>query len=567
MTRHFEIKNKFLGVFLSLSLALSVFGAINAAPSSAAVSAAGANCSTLNVQDYVNGTALVCATNSSGAKVWTKYFTAGAGGTVTIGIGALPASLEAYAASAPPRSYVVAAIYSGLTRVDLSTGTPILMPNAADSWAQEKGRPQVWVFNIIKGKEFPNGEPMNADAVKASLDYVMNPKNNAGLRAKVLDITKIEVASEYQVKITTSAPRYLLPRTLSTIPILPPKLFAEQGASTFYKTPVGTGPFKATSFTPGVQLTLEANPYSLRVKPSASKIIFKVIPEDSSRMAALRSGGVDVVTKVPTDSITTLKSANFDIKSIVEPATYIMSLMAKSGPLADKRVRQALNYAVNKQALIDGINGGLGQIAQAQLIPKGLTGFCESISAYPYDLDKANDLMKAAGIAKKSINLVFQSSTAYITNDVLMAQAISQMFEKLDAVNSVKVEVLEFSKFLDVYYLRGAIPRKDLFAWRMSSSPDLDALVQMERYTTGYPTSNIGYSNRNYDVAINAAAALDVKSTARTARLCKAASILKEDAPILWGIHTPDVWAGNKALERLTVDAGGNIDLVSIGNK
>jgi ABC-type oligopeptide transport system substrate-binding subunit len=148
-----------------------------------------------------------------------------------------------------------------------------------------------------------------------------------------------------------------------------------------------------------------------------------------------------------------------------------------------------------------------------------------------------------------------------------MAQAISQMLEKLDAVNSVKVEVLEFSKYLDVYYLRGAIPRKDLFAWRMSSSPDLDALVQMERYTTGYPTSNIGYSNRNYDVAINAAAALDVKSTARTARLCKAASILKEDAPILWGIHTPDIWAGNKALERLTVDAGGNIDLVSVGNK
>ena len=95
MTRHFEIKNKFLGVFLSLSLALSLFGAINAAPSSAAVSAAGAKCSTLNVQDYVNGTALVCATNSSGAKVWTKYFTGGAGGTITIGIGALPASLEA----------------------------------------------------------------------------------------------------------------------------------------------------------------------------------------------------------------------------------------------------------------------------------------------------------------------------------------------------------------------------------------------------------------------------------------------------------------------------------------
>jgi len=117
MTRHKKIKNKFLGVFLSSCLAASVLGAFNAAPSSAA-STAGAKCSTLKVQDYVDGNALVCATNSSGAKVWTKYFTGGAGGTITIGIGALPASLEAYAASAPPRSYVVAAIYSGFAIIN-----------------------------------------------------------------------------------------------------------------------------------------------------------------------------------------------------------------------------------------------------------------------------------------------------------------------------------------------------------------------------------------------------------------------------------------------------------------
>jgi peptide/nickel transport system substrate-binding protein len=342
--------------------------------------------------------------------------------------------------------------------------------------------------------------------------------------------------------------------------------FAAQGATTFWRAPIATGPFIATKFTPNVELVLEPNPFSLRVVPAAKKVTFKVIPEDSSRMSGLRSGGLDVVNKVPTDDLTPLKSANFAIQAITEPATYHMSLMAKTGPLADKRVRQALNYAVNKQLLITGVNGGYGSIAQAQLVPSNLTGFCKDIKAFPFDLKKANDLMKAAGYTSTSkLNLTFQTSTAYITNDVLMAQAIAQMVEKLDAVEKVTVEVLEFSKFLDVYYLRGAIPRKDMFAWRMSSSPDLDAGVQMERYTSTYSTHNIGFANAKYDKFMEDALALKLGSPARTAAFCGAGKILKEEAPILWGIHTPDIWAGKKTLKRFLVDAGGNIDLVGIG--
>ncbi len=172
--------------------------------------------------------------------------------------------------------------------------------------------------------------------------------------------------------------------------------------------------------------------------------------------------------------------------------------------------------------------------------------------------------MKQAGVS--NLKLTFQTSTAYITNDVLMAQAIAQMIERLDAVDKVEVEVLEFSKFLDVYYLRGAIPRKDLFAWRMSSSPDLDAGVQMARYTSTYSTHNIGYSNSRYDELIAQATSLSTRSAARTRAFCEASAILKEDAPILWGIHTPDIWAGKKSTKRFLIDSGGNIDLVTIGN-
>lgn len=551
---------KSLSAFVSLAVAISLLGAFNSAASANTI-AAGAKCKTLNEQEYVNNGVLVCKAGKNG-RTWVKSFDGGAGGTITIGMGALPPSLEAYAASAPPRSFVVGAIYSALTRIDLSTGTPIVKPNVADSWSQE-GNSRTWVFNLIQGKKFPNGEPVDATAVKASLDFVLNAANRQNLRSKISAITRVEVLSQYKVRFTTSEPRYLLPRSLGVIPILPPKEFAAKGPAAFYRAPIGTGPFVATSFTPNVELVLEANPFSLRVVPSAKKIVLRVIPEDSSRMSALRSGGLDVVAKVPTDDIKPLRSG-FNVRAIIEPATYHMSLMTKTGPLADKRVRQALNYAVDKQALIDRVNGGLGSIAQAQLVPSNLTGFCKEVTAYPYDLKKANALMKQAGVS--GLKLTFQTSTAYITNDVLMAQAIAQMLERLDAIDKVEVEVLEFSRFLEVYNLRGTIPRKDLYAWRMSSSPDLDAAVQNERYTTAYPTHNIGYSNARYDELIAQASALSTRSPARTRAFCEAGKILKEDAPILWGIHTPDVWAGKKSTKRFTIDAGGNIDLVSIGN-
>jgi peptide/nickel transport system substrate-binding protein len=566
MAKFVTFSKKMLGVTVSCALAFSLIGAFSTPATAVTKAVAGAKCVNLNEQEYINNGVLVCKGTKTGPKKWTKAYTAGTGGEVTIGIGSLPPSLEAFAASAPPRSFVVAAIYSALTRVDLSTGTPIIKPNVADSWSQEKGVPENWIFNIIQGKKFPNGELVDAMAVKASIDWVMNPANKAGLRAKIADIRRVDVVSDYKVRIVTYAPRDLLPRVLGTIPILPPVAFAAQGATTFWRAPIATGPFIATKFTPNVELVLEPNPFSLRVVPAAKKVTFKVIPEDSSRMSGLRSGGLDVVNKVPTDDLAPLKSANFAIQAITEPATYHMSLMAKTGPLADKRVRQALNYAVNKQLLITGVNGGYGSIAQAQLVPGNLTGFCKDIKAYPFDLKKANDLMKAAGYTSTSkLNLTFQTSTAYITNDVLMAQAIAQMVEKLDAVEKVTVEVLEFSKFLDVYYLRGAIPRKDMFAWRMSSSPDLDAGVQMERYTSTYSTHNIGFANAKYDKFMEDALALKLGSPARTAAFCGAGKILKEEAPILWGIHTPDIWAGKKTIKRFLVDAGGNIDLVGIG--
>jgi peptide/nickel transport system substrate-binding protein len=565
MEKFMLLPKKSLSALTGISLMLSVLGAVSTSATAATSIVLGSKCDNLKEQNYVSYSRVyICETNSSGNKVWTKLFKAGAGGTVTIGIGALPATLEAYAASAPPRSFIVAAIYSALTRIDLSTGKPIVKPNVADSWSQETGKPENWIFDIVQGKKFPNGESVDAKAVKASIDWVSDPSNKAGLRAKISDIKSVEVISDYKVRIITSAPRDLLPRVLGTIPIVPPVAFKNQGATTFWKAPIATGPFVVTKFTPNVELVLEPNPFTLRVRPAAEKIIFKVIPEDASRMAGLRSGGLDVVNKVPTDDLAPLKSANFDIKAIVEPATYIMDLFAKTGPLSDKRVRRALNFAVDKQALITSINGGYGSISQAQLVPSNLTGFCPDVKAFPYNLKKANKLMKAAGVSK--LNLTFQSSSAYITNDVLMAQAIAQMLEKLDAVDKVNVQVLEFSKFLDVYYLRGAIPIADLFAWRMSSSPDLDAGVQMDRYTSGYSTHNTGYSNAAYDKYMADALSMKVGSAERTAAFCGASKALKADAPILWGIHTPDVWAGKKSTKNFFVDAGGNIDLVGIGN-
>lgn len=472
------------------------------------------------------------------------------GGDIRVGVGSMT-PLDAFAATSPPRSYMTYPVYAMLTRMDAYEGQAQVGPGVAESW--ERIDELVWEFKLREGLEFPSGDPVNAEAVRYSIEYVLDEQNEAGIRSTFLVMSDIEVVDEHTIRFTTSAPSGILPTLFTAMPIVPPEYHQEVGHDAFIQDPIGTGWFKVDSYTPGENLVLVPNEFAEDDDVSPDSIRFTVMPEDASRVAALKAGDVDIITRVPIDQIASIEADGFTVFSQVEARTYTIDVYTDEGPLSDPNVRRALNYAIDREGLVEGVLGGHGRKADGQPIGPDLTGYCEAIDGFEFDLDRANQILAEAGV--DNLQLTMASSQGFLVNDVLLAQAVANQLQQLDAVSSVDIEVMEFSKFLDVYH--GREPRPDLYPWGMSASPFLDASLQYARYTSD-ATRDIGYENPEFDARFDELSRLDAGSPERQEAMCDLARILQEDSPSLFVLELPDVWALAPGIENLAVDPSGN---------
>ena len=481
------------------------------------------------------------------------------GGDLTVGVGAMPPTLDPFSATSPPRSFIVYSIYSTLTRIDPIGDDAEVIPNVADSW--ESIDETTWQFTLKDGLSFSNGEPLDAEAVVFAIDYVQDDANEAGIKGRIGPLRDAEAISDTVVQINLESPEVTLPRLMSALPIVPPQQFAEMGADAFFIDPIGTSFFQVDEFVPGESLSLSANPNSVLGAPRLDTLTFQVIPEDSARVAALAAGDVDVITKVPTDQAASVESSGDLVLTQVEPRTYNSDMFFTDGPLSDQRVRLALNLAVDSELLVETIMGGAGVPEQGQMVPPGVEGYCERIEPFGYDLDEANRLMSEAGVS--GLDLTLASSQGFLTNDVLLNQAIAEQIEQLDAVDSVEIEVMEFSFFLEHFYLDQ--PRKDLFFGGMSSAPFVSATAPLERYTTGYPQRDLGYSSAEYDETFLELQATPEGTAERQELFCQLSEILREDVPSLPVMYMPDLWGYDPSVADFQVDIAGNPPFELIG--
>lgn len=444
--------------------------------------------------------------------------------------------LDPFVAISPPRSFFIFSIFSTLTKTAVVKGQVEVDPSVAKSWKQTA--PTTWDFTLNTGITFPNGEPLDANAVATTANYLVDPANKEAV-STAIPIKSARAVDPTTVEFTTAAPIADLPNYLSAMALLPAKALSTQKAD-FFKNPIGTGPWKVDSWTPGQKLVLSPNPNAFGPKPNADQLTFQLIAEDATRIAALQSGQVDIINAAPTDQLDTLKSAGFTITSAPSP-TYIIDIFKKTGILANPQVRQALNYAIDKKSLLDNIMGGNGSVAAGQLPARGSIGYCPSVQAYPYDPDKAKQMLAAAGVPQGT-KLTFQTSNNFIVNDVLLANAVAQMLQKVGL--SVQVTPMEFTSYLDVYH--GQAPQQDLFSWRNSESPFLNALEQYAFYKSNQTNHAIGYSNPTFDQAFEEAESSPAGSSEAQTAYCTMAKTLHDDAPVIFGIAPPDLWATSK---------------------
>ncbi len=357
--------------------------------------------------------------------------------TVRIGVRDLPPGLgNPYTGRGMPHVFVWHAIFDELTAV---TKTGETVPKLATGW--ENINPTTWRFNLRRGVKFSNGEPFNAAAVKATIDWLRSEVGAVTVTGKdlVKTVAQANVVDDYTLEIVTVAPNPITPKQLSFVSIVAPMSWVDKGLDGFAAKPDGTGAFKMQEFAPGAAVAV-ANVGSWRSRADVDRINYTVLPDPASRTAALISDQIDVDVLTARDSFGELEKAG--VKIFTYPAGRTLGITIVSthgGPFADKRVRQAANYAVNKEAMIEAVYGGEGRPA-SQAATSNAFGFNPDIAPYPYDPDKARALLAEAGYANgvdmeiqaittsTERNLIYQAAVQDLTKVGFRATLISQTF-------------------------------------------------------------------------------------------------------------------------------------------
>ena len=317
------------------------------------------------------------------------------------------------------------AVYDSMTRV---TREGTLEPGLAVSW--ELQSPVSWIFRLRPGVVFSNGEPFDADAVVRNFRTLRAPGATAELprSAELATVSEITAIDPLTVEIRTKTPDPLLPRRLNMIVMVAPTAWDEMGVDKFIREPVGTGPYRITSWRGGGSgFTLEALTGTWRRAKDVKRVEVTVVTDPAQRIRALMAEQIDVAGGLAPDDMESLKAAGFQIR--VASVNSVLSIAYRNvrddpSPLKDARVRRALNYAVDKQAIVEQILLGTARVA-TQGSPFGMPGHDPAIQPYPHDPAKAKALLAEAGYPN-GFSMVISVYGGALPNDTLIFQKMGQ---------------------------------------------------------------------------------------------------------------------------------------------
>jgi len=300
-----------------------------------------------------------------------------------------------------------------------------------------------------------------------------------------------------------------------------PKAYVERvGDQQFNVKPMGSGPYKLREWQNGVQVTLDANDDYWRGKPPFKTVIFRAVPDVSTRVADLKTGYADLIRLLPPDDAIALKGdARLEVLSVPTERVGYLFINALSGPTTDVRVRRAIAYAIDKQSLVDALLQGFGKPVDS-IGAAPIFGYLPDIKAYDYDPAKARALIKEAGA--EGANITFLTSPAY---DRRIVEAIQQMINEV----GLKVDLVSLDHAAFLRRRQGTPADAGglaLGVWSCACQ-DADGII-FPLFRSGSTWSK--YSNPAYDAAVDAARST-LDEAKRLADYRTAYEILREDVP------------------------------------
>lgn len=442
--------------------------------------------------------------------------------------------------------------FDGLTWIDAEGK---VNPGLAKSWRSVDDK--TWEFTLGDYK-FHNGRAVEAQDVVDTFTRTADPDKKLAGRTVVTanGLDKWTAPDSKTFRITTLAPNPIVPNVVQLIMILPIKELNTVGDLEFFRNkPIGTGPFKVESadFNSGIKYVAAGTDFvSPRGVPNFKELEVKFLPEVSSRVAALRTGDVDLALSLTPDTIPSLEQNGFKSFQTGGTATAHFSLDMFQAPMNNLKVRQAMNYAVDKDAVAKVYYGGRARVDTGQLIGPTVLGYNQSLQAYPYDVAKAKQLMAEAGYPNGFTTRLSTLTTATINKD--LAQIVADNLRDIGI--TVNIEVKEAALWTQDYY-GGPERRQGMFAqvinWDQSFEPD----SVYRWYSDKIEVSN----GRRWEDAefarLYTAAATELDRTKRGTAYQAAAKHIHDNVPVIFGWQVFGAFAGKK---NITMGDPGHAD-------
>jgi peptide/nickel transport system substrate-binding protein len=480
----------------------------------------------------------------------------GGGNIFTFGQGSDPLTLDPIHITDSESSKVARQMFDSL--LDFAPESTDVVPALATEVPEAENGGLSYTFNLREGVKFHDGEPFNADAVVFNFERWKNTKNpyHKGGGSQSGDfsyyqtyfggfdtesnIEKIEAVDDYTVRFTLKQPQgpFLDNIAQSAFAMASPKAIKE-GVENFWKNPVGTGPFKFVSWNKGTQINLEQNPdwwggdapeSQGGGGPHVKEVVVRGIPDNTSRTAALTGGELTAADGLTPDDIPTVEQ-NENLKITYRPPLTIgyMAMNVQKKPFDQREVRQAVNMAINMPELVKAFFGETGQVATTY-IPPTVSFFDDSLEHYPYDPERARQMLQDAGAQNLSVDFWYMPiPRPYMPDGKGIAQAMQQDLKEV-GINA-KLQTREWGTYLEE--TGKGVHDMCLLGWSGDNgdpSTFLDPLLKGSSATETNALNVAYYKNPEVDDLLNQALTTTDRSERRTSYL-RAQQILVEDAP------------------------------------
>ena len=472
-------------------------------------------------------------------------------GRVVIAQGVDPTTLDMMHQQEQPASNVGAQIFESL----VERGQDLKIVPALAAQMPKLVAPTAWEIKLRRGVKFHNGEDFNADSVKFSLERLANPANKLRGSSSYALLDRVEIVDPFTVKVHTKKPWpvFVAHLALRQAAMYPPKEYAGKDPAAISRNPIGTGPYKFVRWAKDEEIVMEAFPGYWAGPAKIKTVVFKPIPDDAVRVAALQNGEIDVAVNIPphlagiiekhpkiylstAPSIRTIQLMIYTHQ--MDPSTH-KAIGPYAGPTADKRVRQALAYALDADAIVKGVMDGKA-VRVATMLTSLHFGYDASLKPITQDLARSKKLLAEAGFPNGG-EIVLNGPQGRYVRDREVGEAVAGQLNKAGIKTTLKT--YEFVSYLNnMVYVHKAGPVW-LIGW---GHPTMDAeAIYVPLFKS--PGIFVNWNNEDFNGMVEQAQTqMDEKK--RYAEYQRINKLWIEDVPAIPLYQQIDLYGANKRL-------------------